>query len=64
MPDVIERMRARIALEASPGLQHELWAATFLLMGLRYEGELIVRLLAYLTDHPEELWPASLRFLP
>src|SRR5262249_51756777 len=45
LPGVIERMKERIEREAPSRLQSELWGATFLLMGLRYEAALITRLL-------------------
>lgn len=45
LPEIIARMQARIAEESPPGLRKDLWAATFLLMGLRYETTLIRQLL-------------------
>ena len=38
LPNVVERMRGRIQKEMTPAQGKELWAATFLLMGLRFEG--------------------------
>ena len=43
LPHVIERMRGRLRKKGALG--HELWAATYVLMGLRYERELINHLL-------------------
>ena len=45
VPGIIARMEARLEQESPPGQRNELWAATFLLMGLRYEGALIEQLL-------------------
>jgi hypothetical protein len=45
LPEVIERMRERLEGEAPYEQRRELWAATFLLMGLRYENALIEQLL-------------------
>jgi predicted transposase YdaD len=53
LPEVIARMRARIEREAPARLQTELWATTFLLMGLRYEAALIERLLEGVMDMEE-----------
>lgn len=45
LPNVVERMRGRIQQETTPAQGTELWAATFLLMGLRFEGAFIEQLL-------------------
>jgi predicted transposase YdaD len=45
LPEIIARMQSRIREESPPGLRKDLWAGTFLLMGLRYEAALIERLL-------------------
>ena len=45
LPEVIRRMDARISAEAAAGEAEDLWAATFLLMGLRYPAALTKQLL-------------------
>jgi hypothetical protein len=45
LPAVIGRMRDRLEAEARAGLRKELWGATFLLLGLRYEAGFIEQLL-------------------
>lgn len=43
--DVIRRMDDRLTREAPPGLADELWAATLLLLGLRYDADVARQLL-------------------
>jgi predicted transposase YdaD len=45
LPAVIERMRRRIRGPSAPPQAGDLWTATWVLMGLRYEQELVERLL-------------------
>lgn len=52
---IIERMRERIAQEATPGIAKTLWAATFILMGLKYDEETINRFLEGVSDMRESV---------
>jgi hypothetical protein len=45
LPGVVRRMEERISKEASPDEGGVLWAATYVLMGLRYSKEVTVPLL-------------------
>lgn len=45
LPEIIRRMEERIEREASPGEAGDLWTATYVLMGLRYQRSLTQRLL-------------------
>jgi predicted transposase YdaD len=45
LPAVIQRMDERFSREALPGAAEDLWTATYLLMGLRYEPQFANRLL-------------------
>ncbi len=45
LPGVIERMRRRLRSPAAPPQAGDLWTATWVLMGLRYEQGLVERLL-------------------
>jgi predicted transposase YdaD len=45
LPAVIERMQQRLDREADPGIVGELWTATTVLLGLRYQAGFIQRLL-------------------
>lgn len=45
LPAVIGRMRDRLEAETAVGLRKELWGATFLLLGLKYEAAFIEQLL-------------------
>jgi predicted transposase YdaD len=45
VPAVIERMRRRLSGELEPSRVRQLWSATFILMGLRYDEPLIGQLL-------------------
>jgi hypothetical protein len=46
LPGVVRRMQQRVHTEAgSPGAERKLWASTFILMGLRYSGEMASHLL-------------------
>jgi hypothetical protein len=45
LPQVIAQMKRRLDREATPRLAKDLWSATYLLMGLRYEQPLVRTLL-------------------
>src|SRR5207237_2707617 len=45
LPAVIAQMKQRLDREAPPSQTAELWSAAYILMGLRYEADLIQRLL-------------------
>jgi predicted transposase YdaD len=45
LPSVIARMKQRLEREAPPGQTVDLWSATYILMGLRYEQALVQSLL-------------------
>jgi predicted transposase YdaD len=45
LPEVIARMKQRLDREAPPGQAADLWSATYILMGLRYEDALVQSLL-------------------
>jgi hypothetical protein len=45
LPSVIAQMKLRLEREAPPGQAADLWSATYILMGLRYEQTLAQRLL-------------------
>jgi predicted transposase YdaD len=53
LPAVIRRMDNRIQAEASPREAATLWAATYLLMGLRYSPEIAEQLLRRVRDMRE-----------
>ena len=55
LPSIIDRMRERIATEASPTVAKTLWAATFILMGLKYDEETIKRFLSGVNDMRESV---------
>jgi hypothetical protein len=45
LPSVLARVKRRLERDAAPGAAADLWSATFILMGLRYEQALIQQLL-------------------
>lgn len=45
LPDVVARVQQRLATVSEPSLVRDLWTATFVLMGLRYEEAVIDRVL-------------------
>src|SRR5262249_40193981 len=45
LPSVIASMKQRLEREAPPGQAADLWSATYILMGLRYERAVVQRLL-------------------
>jgi hypothetical protein len=45
LPAVIAQMKRRLGREVPPSLAAELWSATYILMGLRYEQALVQKLL-------------------
>jgi hypothetical protein len=45
LPSVIARMKQRLEREAPPGQAADLWSATYILMGMRYEEALVKSLL-------------------
>lgn len=45
LPGVVAQMKQRVAREARPALAEELWTATYVLMGLRYQDALVHRVL-------------------
>ena len=45
LPGVVAQMKQRVAREARVALAEELWTATYVLMGLRYQDALVHRLL-------------------
>lgn len=45
LPGVVARMKLRVAREARPAVAKELWAASYVLMGLRYQRNLVHQLL-------------------
>ena len=45
LPSVIARMKQRLDREAPPGQIADLWSATYILMGVRYEDALVQSLL-------------------
>lgn len=52
---IIDRMKERIAAEASPTLAKTLWAATFILLGLKYDEEMIKSLLSGVSEMRESV---------
>jgi hypothetical protein len=45
LPGIVGRMKKRLACDAAPAQAADLWSATYILMGLRYERAMIQKLL-------------------
>jgi predicted transposase YdaD len=55
LPDVIEQMKTRLRKRSARALAGELWTATWILLGLRYSGELAQQLLRGITAMEESV---------
>jgi predicted transposase YdaD len=55
LPDVIRWMRKRFRAEVEPGEEAQLWTATYVLMGLRYDKMLAAELLRGVRDMEESV---------
>jgi hypothetical protein len=53
VPAVIEKMKARLDVEAEPALRKDLWAATYVLLGLRFESQMVNQLLQGVMEMEE-----------
>jgi len=53
VPAVIEQMKVRIDAEAGPALKKDLWAATYILLGLRFDSQFINQLLKGVIEMEE-----------
>jgi predicted transposase YdaD len=55
LPGIVDRMRARLSREVLPEEAKEIWVATQILMGLRYEEQLIENLLTGVYEMEESV---------
>jgi predicted transposase YdaD len=55
LPGVVAQMKQRVARETRPALAEELWTATYVLMGLRYQEALVNQVLQGVLEMEESV---------